>query len=318
MGFDPLYCDRVALADHFGFNVPSARKTHLVPQIITERQAIKRGSTTGEFPFYFSSAGRPLYGAFHPASGKKQALVICHPVGTEHILTQRIEVLGARAAANAGIAAFRYNARAHGDSAGDPRGLTFADLVEDACAAADLARELSGASRIIWLGIRLGGLIAAAAISERDDAAAVAFWEPVHCGADYFHSLLRATFFTQLAKGRRGNGTMEDMVQRLETDGEVPVVAGYAYRALYQSVKDATLQRSLDWGGNTLIAQVQRRPTLSADNKNLQSKIEQRGGNVTVACIREEPPWSLLTVAKPQWVSEDLLNVTKEWLDGLE
>ena len=104
-------------------------------------------------------------------TGKRQVIVICHAIGTEHMLTQRIEALGARLAANAGFAAFRYNARAHGDSAGDPRDLTFADLVDDACAAADMARELSGASRIIWIGLRLGCLIAAEAICRRDDTA---------------------------------------------------------------------------------------------------------------------------------------------------
>jgi len=292
-----------------------------VPEPIIERSTIRRAGAGGEFPFFFSSAGRPLYGAFHPANAarrKKQVVVICHAIGTEHMLTQRIEALGARLAANAGFAAFRYNARAHGDSAGDPRDLTFEDLIEDACAAADVARELSGASRVIWVGLRLGCLIAAEAIGRRDDSGAFALWEPVHRGADYFRSMMRATFFTHVAKGRRPGGTVDDMQEQLERDGELPVVAGYVYRALYRSAKEADLGQTLEWAGDTLIAQVQRRPRLSPNNERLKSEIQQRGGKVTVALISQEPPWNLLTVAKPQWTDDDLLSATKEWLDGLE
>jgi pimeloyl-ACP methyl ester carboxylesterase len=295
-----------------------------VPELITERSASRRAGASGEFPLFFSSAGRPLYGAFHPANtriGKRQVLVICHAIGTEHMLTQRIEALGARLAANAGFAAFRYNARAHGDSAGEPRDLTFADLVEDAHAAADMARELSGASRIIWLGVRFGCLVAAEAMDRRDDTGAVGLWEPFHRGADYFRSVMRATLFTHVAKGRRPGVTVDDMLKQLERDGELPVVGEYVYRALYRSALSADLARSLqNWNGSTLIVQVQKRRNLSADNEHLRSAIEQRGigRKVSVALIDKVPPWSMLPAEQPQWISESLLNATKEWFDGVE
>jgi pimeloyl-ACP methyl ester carboxylesterase len=292
-----------------------------VPDLITERAFIRRGAT-GEYPLFFSSAERPLYGAFHPANrarGNKPVLVICHAIGTEHMLTQRIEALGARAAANTGFAAFCYHARGHGDSAGDPRMLTFADLVDDACAAADLARELSAASRIIWVGLRLGCLIAAEAMRRRHDARALALWEPLHCGTDYFRSMMRATFFTDVARGRRPGGNVDSMLEQLERNGELPIVGGYVYRRLYRDAKEAELRRSLQkWGGDTLIAQVQRRPTLSPDNQRLYQEIQQRGGMVTAALIRQEPPWHMMPIVKPQWTSESLLDATKEWLHGLE
>jgi pimeloyl-ACP methyl ester carboxylesterase len=248
-------------------------------------------------------------------------LVFCHAIGTEHMLTQRMETLGSRLAANAGFAAFRYHARAHGDSAGESHDVTFDDLIEDACTAADMARQLSGASRIVWVGVRLGCLIAAEAMCRRDDAGAFALWEPLHRGSDYFHSLFRATFFSHIAKGKRPGMTVDDMLKQIERDGEFAVVAGYVYRALYRSACGADLARSLQgWNGPTLIAQVQRRRNLSKDNQHLRSAIEQRGGatNVAVALISEEPPWNLPSVVRPQWTSDGLLSTTKEWLDGLE
>jgi len=237
------------------------------------------------------------------------------------MLTQRIEATLARVAARAGFAAFRYNSRAHGDSAGEPRELTFADLVEDACAAAQTARELSGASRIIWLGLRLGCIVAGEAMCRREDAAGLALWEPIHRGGDYFRSLLRATFFAHVAKGRRPGGTVDGMLDQIKRDGELPVIGGFINRALYDSTCGLDLLQSLqNWHGPTLIAQLQRKHKLSDDNEQLRSAICQTkdGGNVSVVMIAQEPPWNMMPIVKPQWMSNELLKSTKDWLDGLE
>ena len=99
----------------------------------------------------------------------------------------------------------------------------------------------------------------------------------------------------------------------------LPVVGTYLYRALSRSAHEADLGRSLqNWGGDTLIAQVQRRLTLSASNQGVRSVVEQRGGKVTVALISQEPAWSMLPLVRPQWTSAALLAATTEWLHGLE
>jgi pimeloyl-ACP methyl ester carboxylesterase len=277
---------------------------------------------TGERPLHFVSSGRPLYGVFHPAATaghKDRVLVFCHSLGVEHMVTQRIETLGARAAASAGFAVFRFDARAHGDSAGDLEEVTLTDLVDDACAAADYARELSGASGIIWVGVRFGCFIAAEAIARRDDAAALALWEPLHQGDDYFNAALRAMFVCEVAAGKRPRATIDDLLTRLRRGGLLPVVGGFIYHSLYQSTHAADLSCSLQsWGGHTLIAQVQRRPVLSAKNELLRSEIQQRGGRVTFALIGQEPAWSMLPIQYPQWTSDSLLATTKEWLCELE
>jgi pimeloyl-ACP methyl ester carboxylesterase len=246
-------------------------------------------------------------------------LVFCHSLGIEHMVTQRMLALGARAAAKAGFAAFRYDSRAHGDSTGEPQRTTFADLVDDACAAADYAREFSGANGIIWVGIRFGSLIAAEAIARRNDAAALALWEPFHLGIDYLRAAVRTMLFCQLAQGKRSSGTVEDLLKQLDRDGILPVAGTYLYRAFSRGAHEADLGRALqNWGGDTLIAQVQRRPVLAANNQRLYSAIEQRGGRVTAALINQEPAWSMLPLVRPQWTSEPLLAATTEWLNGLE
>jgi hypothetical protein len=75
----------------------------------------------------------------------------------------------------------------------------------------------------------------------------------------------------------------------------------------------------VNWKNHTLIAQVQSRRRLSEDNQRLRSAIEQQGGTqVMIALIYQEPAWSMLPLVKPQWTSDTLLAVTKEWLHGLE
>jgi alpha/beta superfamily hydrolase len=278
-------------------------------------------SSDQERPLFFTSGSHTLYGVLcAPSTGAHEDLVVvfCHSVGIEHMVTQRMEVLGVRAATNAGFVAFRYDSRAHGDSGGDPKDTTFTDLVDDACAAADYARQQSGAARIIWVGIRFGCLIAAEAIARRSDAAALALWEPMHDGIDYFRGAIRTMLFCQVAQGKRSASSVDGLLKRLEADGVLPVVGTYLYRNLSGSVRETNLKRSLqNWGGNTLIAQVQRRPALSATNQDLCSAVEHQGGKVTVALISQEPSWSMLPLVRPQWTSEALLTAMTEWLHGL-
>ena len=283
---------------------------------------IESANSYQEHPLFFSSASEALYGVFYApekAGRKDRVLVFTHSLGIEHMVTQRMQVLGARVAANAGFAAFRYDSRAHGDSTGDPRDMTFSDLVDDACAAADYAYKLSGASKVIWVGVRFGCLIAAEAMSRRDDTAALGLWEPLHQGGEYFRAAVRTMLFCRVAQGKSSGATLDDQLKQLETEGMLPVVGTYLYRALWGSVRDQELSRSLlNWSGQTLIAQVQRRSILSANNQRLLAEIEQRGGKVTAALISQEPAWTMLPLVRPQWTSDALLTATREWLDGME
>jgi pimeloyl-ACP methyl ester carboxylesterase len=288
---------------------------------VAAKPTIESAGLYRERPLFFTSASQALYGVFcaPDMDGRKDRVVIfSHSLGIEHMVTKRMEVLGARAAAKAGFAAFCYDSRAHGDSTGDAEEVTFTDLVEDACAAADYARELSGATRVIWVGVRFGSLIAAAAIARRNDTAALALWEPLHQGGEYFRTAIRTMLFCQVAQGKGSRATLDDQLKRLEAEGVLPVVGTYLYRVLYHSAQERDLGQLLqNWGGNTLLAQVQSRHKLSTNNEALRAAIEQRGGNVKVTLIGQEPPWGMLPVVRPQWTSELLLTATKEWLDGM-
>jgi len=272
-----------------------------------------------EHPLFFEADGRPLYGVFHPPQVPRPGapLVLdCHSLGVEQLTVYRNAVRLARAAAAAGFPVFRYHARGHGDSSGDFASVTLETLVEDALAAADDGLRRSGATRIVWIGERLGALVAALAIRRRDDAAALALWEPVHRPRDYFRAMLRGMLFSRVSHGERPSETVDQLFERLEREGRVDVHGYYLHRELVTSAADADLAAALaEWRGPTLLAQVQARPKLSPPNDALVKALAARGVAVEVIQVAEEPGWHF--ISNPAWESEPLVSGTEGWLRGL-
>ena len=270
-----------------------------------------------ELPHWFEAHdGLPLYAVFHPArsAGNSPSVVLfCHSLGLDHLVTWRMDVLAARAIAAGGRPAFSYHARGHGDSAGSFADLTFDSLVEDALDAAGRARELSGAARIVWVATRFGALVAAAAMRRRTDSAGLVLWEPVHRARDYFHGLMRRRLFFEVANGRRPALNVEQMIQRLGGGRELPLAAEWLHEPLYRTALDADLARALDgWNGPTLLAQVQKRESLSPDNAALLGALLRAGASAETVEIVEQPTWE--NPAEPWWTSPRLIAETNAWL----
>jgi pimeloyl-ACP methyl ester carboxylesterase len=243
-------------------------------------------------------------------------LVHCHSLGVEQITNYRNEVLLARAVAERGIPVFRYHARGHGDSAGNFADATLETMVEDALGAADHARRRAGADRVAWLGVRFGALVAAHALARRDDTAALALWEPVERGADYFRAMLRGVLMSQVARGKKPDASAEELMEAVERDGHVNVHGYYLHRAAVASAKDQELATALaGWSGPTYLAQIQSRRTLSPAHASLVTTLASRGAPVRTELITDEPGWHY--VSNPVWLSEQLRGSTLEWLDAL-
>lgn len=270
-------------------------------------------------PLFFTSAGRPLYGVYHPPERQRPApavVVQCHSVGVEQMTLYRPEVLHARAAAASGYPVFRFHARGHSDSAGDFAEVTLAGLVEDALAAAAEARKRSGASRVIWLGARFGALVAAGAIRSEGTAAALALWEPVHRAPDYFRAMLRGLLYSQVAHGQRPDATVDELLETVEREGMIDVHGYYLHRALVESGREVELGALLEgWRGPTLIAQVQTRSRLAAPHGALARALEVSGAPVRTVLVHEEPGWQF--VSNPPWQGTELVRQTVDWLDAL-
>lgn len=275
--------------------------------------------TTGERHLFFSSAGMPVYGAFHPPSKARPGapvIVFCGGIGAEFLTVWRMSVLMARDAAMRGYPVFRYHPRGDGDSAGSFEDITLERLIDDALAARDYALKISGASRVVWVAARLGAVVAAEAIRRSSATTALVLWAPIHRGSDFFRAMLRDLLFVSAAQGRRPNTTVEQLIERVENDGAIDVLGIYLHRAFYQSAVGADLFQSLEgWSGPTLLAQVSSRAQLLPDNEKLRAMLEQHGAPVKMIQDRKEPPWALKP--DPPWSSAEVIRETGEWLDGL-
>jgi pimeloyl-ACP methyl ester carboxylesterase len=266
---------------------------------------------------FFISDGRPLYSSMHRgASPDAPVIIYCHGFAQEHIFNWRAEVLGADILARRGFATFSYHARAHGDSAGDFSDLTFEGLVDDALAAASHATAATGASRIVWVGIRFGALIAAAAMRRRPDSAALALWEPVQGAREYFRALMRRVLFFEVSRGRRPAMTAEQMIEQLGRGNPVPLLGFGLFPKFYASAVEVNLRRALEgWSGPTMLVQIQQRTALSEEHRSLQAAIQRQGAPVTTVVVDEEPSWD--NGFESWWTLEDLSRQMGDWLDGL-
>jgi len=286
-----------------------------------------------ETPFFFAVHGVPIYAVLHDAAADRAGapvVVHVHGLGVEQITLYRQEVLAARAAAALGFPVLRWHARGHGDSAGAAADVTRETLVADARAAADEAKRRTGATRVVWLGVRMGALIAALAggpLSGRDDAAGFILWEPVEKPAEFFRQQLRTLLFSQVAGGHRPDATVDELLARLEAQGEIDVFGYTLQRSLVQSFANASLAASLDGVRvPVLLAQVQARARLAPPHAQLVEALQggttgdlvgRAGGTaeVTTATIQSEPGYQLMS--NPAWQCEALTRATSEWLDAL-
>jgi predicted alpha/beta-fold hydrolase len=266
---------------------------------------------------FFRSGADSIYGSSHAGARQDAPLVLfCNGFAQDHVFNWRAEVLGARILAVRGYPTFSYHARAHGDSSGDFHSLTFADLVADARAAAAEGLRCTGASRIAWVGIRFGAMVAAAAMRERGDTAALALWEPAYRAQDYFRMLMRRVLFFELSRGRRSSLTAERMVAELGAGRSVRLLGFELHPAFYRSALEVDLLNDLaSWRGPTLVAQIQQRKELAREHLRLKTALEGRGANVVATLINEEPNWD--NGFEAAWTLEGLSQLVAEWLDGI-
>jgi len=136
---------------------------------------------------WFGPEAASLLGFVHiPEDGlARGAVVLCPPLGQEHIDSYRGVVLAAQQLCAAGVVAVRFDYEGTGDSAG-------AQLAPDAVerwirsivTAVQLARA-TGVQCVSLAGLRAGALLAAAAADRCGPLNSVALWDPVVNGRAY-------------------------------------------------------------------------------------------------------------------------------------
>jgi pimeloyl-ACP methyl ester carboxylesterase len=271
-------------------------------------------------PCFIESGETPIYALVcepTDCSLRPNALIACHSYGPEQSVGARLLSLAARQAASFGFTALAFHGRGHGDSAGDFADVTFDTLIEDALAAADQISERGSSIGIVWLGLRFGALVAAAASARHANSKAIVLWEPVHSGTEYVVELIRGLQFSELARGKTSGVTVAELIHQLENKRRVEVLGSFIHPAFYKTVRKLWLSNLMaSWVGPTLIAQIQPRMRLSPPNRELALELTQRGSRVDTMLVREAPGWQFPMWRQP-WISPELLAETGAWLDAL-
>ncbi len=136
---------------------------------------------------WFGPAEAPLLGFVHvPTSGiAREAVVLCSPIGKEHIDTYRGMRLLADELAARGIVAFRFDYEGVGDSSGNEDAPDAMDRWRSSIVSAvDFVRQC-GAQSVSIVGLRLGALLAASALEGCGTINSVVLWDPVVNGRSF-------------------------------------------------------------------------------------------------------------------------------------
>ena len=144
-------------------------------------------------PFFFGSAGRPLFGIYEPAARGtigRHAAILCYPSGDEYIYAHRTLRQLALKLSSAGFHVLRFDFYGTGDSGGELSDVTLADWEADLKTAIDELIEITGLAKVSLIGMRLGGIVAASVASQLNSVIeALVLWDPAVNGPEFLDQL---------------------------------------------------------------------------------------------------------------------------------
>ncbi len=153
---------------------------------------------------HFGSSDSPLFGVYHPAlirEPRAPAILLLNPFGVEAIRANRIFRLLAEKLARAGSPVLRFDYFGTGDSAGACHEFSMMQALQDIKLAHQELLDLSGAKRVVWIGLRLGAALAVQAIqSEKQKSLrGLVLWDLISDGSSYWDELQEA-HYSELAR----------------------------------------------------------------------------------------------------------------------
>ena len=155
---------------------------------------------------HFGQSDKPLYGVYHPPASaeRKPAVLLCNPFGVEAIRAQRVFRVLATHLAQAGFPVLRFDYYGTGDASGDCTEFSLTSAVQDIMTAHQELIDMSGATRVIWLGLRLGAGLALQTADQIDGPkprglAGLVLWDAVLSGEKY-HEEIKQGHVSELAQ----------------------------------------------------------------------------------------------------------------------
>ena len=174
-----------------------------------------------------------------PPSG---SLTVCSSLFAEQHSDYRREVRLARMLASAGLVVARFHYRGVGNSAPAPASLDA--FTQDALDVTLAARRLTSASRVAFLGVGAGSLVASRAWLDHPDAPLL-LWKPVIDGAQYLRDLFRARLIAATRAHAPRPGPTAELLATLVNEGHVDVMGFTVAASLYDSLVASRLTETL-------------------------------------------------------------------------
>src|SRR3569832_843741 len=133
--------------------------------------------------FDFGSRQRRLFGYYEPAqasSRKVHAALLCHPMGNEQVFAYRTMRQLAARLVRSGFHVLRFDYFGTGDSYGDTGEGDLASWCDDIETAIEEIKEISGATKVDVVGLRLGANLSARVAFQRPEKIdKLILWEPL-------------------------------------------------------------------------------------------------------------------------------------------
>jgi len=256
------------------------------------------------------SGGEPLHGVLHlPAEPMGRALVFCHPFAEEKKCAHRTMVDAARACAEAGWAALRFDLRGCGDSPGSFGRFDLDDWRADLAAALEVVAREAQADAVGLLGLRLGATLAAQVAEEHGDVACLALWEPVVDGRAYITQNLRRSMIKAMMTRHEGGEESEGAAAQAHALGEGTVdFDGYQVpEALREQIAAADLlTQPRSYAGPTLVLNLTAREAVAEPLQRLADAYA-RG---TAVAVKQEPVWQRIGIID----ASPTITATIDWL----
>lgn len=270
---------------------------------------------------FFGAGDARMFGALHVPLGEAiGGVLICSPLGIEHVSNHRNEVLLSNALAARGIAAQRFDYRGWGNSEGEPGASAFETMRDDALEAASHLRERAGVTALGFLGIRWGGLIAAA-VAAAFPASPLALWEPTADARSYFRDVYRWRLTRYRSDGEATEAAGDPLVEELERTGSVDLFGFPLARSLYRSAVDRSLSGELGGAPRpVLLVQVGWKESLRKEYAALTQGWTAVGFAVATHVIGGQKPWwfpGMRPEGGERMSGQTVpIEVTTEWLAG--
>ena len=252
-----------------------------------------------------------------PTSEPTAGVVICSPTLAEFQVTYRREVLTARELAARGFAVQRFHYRGSGNSGGSTERAEFSTLVADAQFAAECLVQSTGVRPTVFLGTRIGALVAARA-ARLGAASGLVLWSPVLDTAAYFREVFRGYVIGRLKDGAVDRGSVQNPVDEIRLPGHVDVLGYPIGRAFYESFLNRGLAAEVATSGMVLLLQVGGNE-LHSNNSRFTRLLRNQGVSVDASVVDGSDVWwfgggAALREGESE-TTREIVRTTVDWIE---